>query len=103
MIAYQELCDALARWREQHGMANGPSARMPQGPVVVPSLPTFEPSATEEMHFDQPTTVAPNPLVAADPDADVPTGLHQVAPARGDATQDLDVESLLLVDDDRDL
>jgi hypothetical protein len=104
MIAYQELCDALARWREQHGMANGPSARMPQGPVVVPSVPTFEPAMTEEMHIEQPTTVGPNPLAAApEPDADAPTGLHQPAPPRSDQTQDLELDSMMVLDDDRDI
>ena len=36
MIPYEELCTALARWREKNGLANGPSARPPQGIVAPP-------------------------------------------------------------------
>jgi hypothetical protein len=39
MIPYEELCSALAQWRERNGLANGPSARPPQGPVIVPPPP----------------------------------------------------------------
>ena len=38
MIAYEELCEALARWRSRNGLENGPSARPPQGAVVPPAM-----------------------------------------------------------------
>ena len=38
MIPYQELCGALARWREQRGLVNGPSANPPP-PLENPPLP----------------------------------------------------------------
>lgn len=42
MIPYEELCSALAKWREKNGLTNGPSSRMPKGAVIVP-LPHTSP------------------------------------------------------------
>jgi hypothetical protein len=39
MIPYEELCSALARWRERQGLANGPSAVPPQGAILTPPPP----------------------------------------------------------------
>jgi hypothetical protein len=107
MIPYDELCASLARWREKNGLTNGPSARMPQGPVVAaPPPPAFEPAVTDEMAAGPPTTVGPNPLAALaappEPDADDPTGLHQAAPARvaSEHTNEIELEGMLVVDDD---
>lgn len=47
MIAYEELCEALARWRSRNGLQNGPSARPPQGAVVVPPAVTAGAAASE--------------------------------------------------------
>jgi hypothetical protein len=100
MIAYEELCDALARWRERNGLANGPSATMPKGPVRVPTPPTFEAAQTEEMHVGQDTTIAPNPLAALPyVDGEDPTALHVPAPVRtGDSTGE--IEDSMFVDDE---
>jgi hypothetical protein len=46
MIPYDELCAALARWREKNGMTNGPSAHPPQGLVTPP--PAAAPAAPAE-------------------------------------------------------
>ena len=45
MIPYEELCTALARWREKNGMTNGPSARPPQGIVAPPAAQAPPPAA----------------------------------------------------------
>jgi hypothetical protein len=48
MIAYEELCDALARWRSKNGMAGNPVLRRASGrtsgQVAVPPPPP-QPSA----------------------------------------------------------
>jgi hypothetical protein len=121
MIAYEELCEALARWRSRNGLQNGPSARPPQGAVVVPPVmstgaatsegtaaqgggpgfgaPGFAPATTEEtLVAESQTTVAPNPLVHHE-DGEGPTGLHT---AVSENTNDLDLDNVVLVDDDAD-
>ena len=79
MIPFEELCEALARWRSRNGMENGPSARPPQ--------PAFVAVTTEEILGEQPTTVGANPL-AADPRT-----AHE-------QTNEIDVDSLVLDADD---
>ena len=57
MIPYQELCDALAKWRSQNGLTNGPSASVrfqPSLTVVTPSSPP-----DDGFLFDPPTIVTP--------------------------------------------
>lgn len=44
MIPYEELCSALARWRERQGLANGPSAVPPQGAILAPPPPPPAPA-----------------------------------------------------------
>jgi hypothetical protein len=46
MIPYDELCEALARFRTRHGMANGASAspQRPQAPVAA-APPAYTPPA----------------------------------------------------------
>jgi hypothetical protein len=60
LIPYQELCDALARWRSRNGLRNGPSAtvRFTSTPTVVSSSAgdLFPPE--EAMFLDAPTTVS---------------------------------------------
>jgi len=57
MIAYEELCGALARWREQRGLMNGPSANpppplenspLPGERTVVAAAPAFAAATTLE-------------------------------------------------------
>ena len=55
MIPYQELCDALAKWRSKNGLVNGPSASVrfqPSLTVVTPSSPP-----DDGFLFDPPTIV----------------------------------------------
>jgi hypothetical protein len=117
MIPYDELCHALASWRERNGLANGPSARPPQGAVRTTPPARFGGEdtqlATEENVVEQQTSITINPLgplAGAAPSADdAPTSLHraapeavpEVAPAH-ESTQQLDLESdnVVLVDDD---
>lgn len=59
MIPFEELCDALARWRDRNGLANGPSAKPPSAAFVAVT--------TEEIIGEQPTTITANPLADARP------------------------------------
>jgi hypothetical protein len=101
MIPYEELCDALARWRSRNGLANGPSAQVPPAAAVIPpSAPTsFETAHTDEHPGDGATTITANPL--ATDDVDAPTGLHQAAPERvpAETTNELSLDSVIESDE----
>ncbi len=91
MIAYEDLCAALARWRAGRGLANGPSAT-PPAPLANPTLPsdrTVVAAAPEGI-------AAATTLETAPPD-EGPTGLHVVAPER---TGELDIDSMDVLDED---
>jgi hypothetical protein len=91
MIAYEDLCSALARWRAGRGLANGPSAT-PPAPLENPTLPGDRTVvAAAPAGFAAATT-----LETAPPD-DVPTGVHAAAPER---TGELDLDSMDVIDED---
>ena len=102
MIPYEELCEALARWRSRQGMVNGPSARPPQGAVLAApaaATPAWTPAAAEVP--GQKTAVTPNPLGFA-ADGDLATDAHAPAPSLPgqDSTGEIDLDNVLLVDED---
>jgi hypothetical protein len=78
MIPFDELCQALARWRTRNGMDNGPSALVPQ--------PAFIAVTTEEILGEQATIISPNPLAGPRP-AD-------------DTTNEIEIDNLVLDADD---
>jgi hypothetical protein len=80
MIPFEELCDALARWRSRNGLANGPSAQPPKGAFVAVT--------TEEILAEQPTTITANPLSAG--------GARPVQ----EHTNEIEVDSVFLDEDD---
>jgi hypothetical protein len=108
MIPYEELCEALARWREKNGMLNGPSARPPQGLVAPPPSPAPAADSTElifaasvssgfgagapprpgeddELPAEGPTTLTPSPFAAETPIlAPEPTVYEDVIHAEAD-------------------
>ncbi len=79
MIPFEELSEALARWRARNGIQSQRST-----PHVEP--PAFVPSSTDEMMAAEPTAVTANPLA-------------EVSPAR-ESSSEFDLDSLF-VDDDR--
>src|SRR5437763_1917797 len=48
MIAYEELCDALARWRTKNGLANGPAAATRATRAPAPAAAAFAPAVTAQ-------------------------------------------------------
>jgi hypothetical protein len=79
MIPFEELCDALARWRSRNGLVNGPSAKPPQAAFIAVT--------TEEILGEQPTTITANPLAA------------EARPVQ-EHTNEIEVDSLILDADD---
>ena len=92
MIPYQELCGALARWREQRGLVNGPSANPPP-PLENPPLP-----GERTVVAAAPAFVA-GTIETAPPDEgdDGPTAQHESPPAR---TGEVALDSMDVLDED---
>jgi hypothetical protein len=89
MIPYEELCGALARWRDQRGLVNGPSANPPP-PLDNPPLP------------GERTMVAAAPAFAAGtietaPPDEGPTAQHEAAPKR---TGEVGLDSMDVLDEE---
>ncbi len=100
MIPYEELCEALAQWRSKNGLANGPSAKMPQGPVIAAPPPAFAAAHTDESPLGAPDAVTASPPTAPE-DPDAPTGVHAAAPPEpGETTNEIELESMLVRDED---
>src|SRR5262249_3218312 len=126
MIAYEELCEALARWRSRNGLENGPSARPPQGVVVPPAMTagaatsqgtaaqggtaaTFLPPAFGSPAFGSPgfaPATTEETLVAESKTTVAPNPLahHEEdgvpTGVPRETTNDLDLENVVLVDED---
>jgi hypothetical protein len=97
MIAYEELCDAQARWRSRNGLTNGPSAKVAPAAAVLQPASAFESAETDEHPGEGQTTVTPNPLTLVPDDLDGPTGLHVAAPERvpTETTNELSLDAVI--------
>ncbi len=123
MIPYDELCEALARYRTRHGMANGPSAspQRVQAPVAS-ATPAYTPPAYSPPAYSPPAGYAAQPArgasgeYPAQPAAFVPvatrddyaggpapddrTDIHTAAAPREDSTGEIDIDTADVVEED---
>ena len=82
MIPFEELSEALSRWRGRNGLDNAPSGSAAGARAAFVSV------TTEEILGEQPTTVTANPLAAV---ASRPLQEH---------TNEIEIDSLILDADD---
>lgn len=116
MIAYEELCDALARWRSKNGLPGSPSARPMRvsggmAAVAPPPPPTSRPPAA----FVQSSTQEVDPAdVDAEPLGEIDDGYAEAGsddatatavpivdapPKREDSTSEIDIDGLDVVEE----
>lgn len=106
MIAYEELCDALARWRAKNGMGNGPSSRpMRSAPAIpvqaapppAPVAPAFVMANTApELDAEDETSTH---LAAPE----VPLDVAPLTPKREDSTSEIDIDGIDVLEEESDV
>lgn len=101
MIAYEELCEALSRWRAKNGLPSSPSARPPRAQGIVTSAPPpaeLFGGAIRPQTGDEHTATNVS-AVPEDPDDELPPPIEGESQRR-DNTSEIDIDSVEVLDEE---